>query len=361
MKRCCRAILVSLVLVPLEARADNSFDPLADFPDPKAARKLLADGRALLRQGNYVEACPKLEESIRIEANVGAKFDLADCNDHVGKIASAWAGFQEVATDGAAANQAERKKEAMQRVLVLEKKLPKLVIEVPKAAPGLEIRRDGIVVEQAEWGTALPVDPGKHRVTAWLPGRTRWLTIVESIEGATTRVQVPADPGAVVESVARAAPSAATTVTSAPLPAPSPPALAPSLSASAVPAPLKPSRSASKIEPKGPTAPTIVDGAFWTRTNVGLVVGGAGLASLAAGAGFGLASLGSRGDATEYCRGSWCVTRAGSTPDDAFHNGDAAAVATAIGAVALAGALIMIFTAPKSAERTSRHGTNLSR
>jgi hypothetical protein len=190
MKRCCGVVLVSLILIPIEASADGSLDPLEDFVDPQAPQKLLADGRALMRTGHYADACAKLEESIRLDASLGAQFDLADCNEHIGKITSAWAGFVEIARS-TSAEQAEHKRTARQRVRALEKTLPKLLIAVP--GPGVEIRRDGMMVPQAEWGTMIPVDPGQHRVTAAVPGRPRWLTIVDASAGETTRVEVPQD------------------------------------------------------------------------------------------------------------------------------------------------------------------------
>lgn len=188
MKRACRVILMSSFLFPLEAHADDSLDPLADFADPEAPRKLLAAGRSLMRSGKYTDACTKLEESIRLDANIGAQFELADCNEHIGKVASAWVGFRGVATP-----------KALERAHALEKKLPKLTIEVPNASPDLEIRRDGVVIARAEWGTPVAVDPGQHRVTARVPGRTRWLSIVDSSEGDTTRVEIPREFGATPE------------------------------------------------------------------------------------------------------------------------------------------------------------------
>lgn len=340
MKRSCHAILVSLVLVPLEARADNSLDPLADFADPK---KLVVEGRALMRSGNYVDACPKLEQSIRLDTHLGAEFDLADCHDHIGKVVSAWTGFRKVASD---ASQPERRREATQRMLALEKKLPKLAIEVPSAGLGLEVRRDGVTVEQVDWGREIPVDPGEHRVTAWIPGGPRWLTIVESSEGATIHVQVPRDLGTAADKIAVGPPPPA-------------PTAAPTVAAKPPPPVQLDLPVASKVTPGAATtapAPSIVDKGFWTRTNVGLVVGGAGIAGLLTGAGFGLASLSSRGDAGENCRGNSCTV---NSRDDAIHNGDAATVATVLGAVALTSALIMIFTEPKGAERVraSREST----
>jgi hypothetical protein len=191
MKRSALSIFVLLVLVPAVSRAA---DPLEDFPDPGAAQTLYQEARALIQKNKYSEACPKLEDSLRLEAGVGTRSDLADCNEHIGKIATAWAGFLDAAARSSkVASQADREKLARRRAQALEPRLPKLLIEVPKAMQGLEVKRDGVAIDAAAWGTPIPVDPGAHRVIVTAPGRTRWVTTVQIKEGETVRVEVPRD------------------------------------------------------------------------------------------------------------------------------------------------------------------------
>src|SRR6478672_4877951 len=65
--------------------------------DPTAAEALFRAGRAAADKGDYVTACPKFEESNRLDPELGTAFNLADCDEHVGKVASAWQLFKEVA------------------------------------------------------------------------------------------------------------------------------------------------------------------------------------------------------------------------------------------------------------------------
>src|SRR5262249_58286049 len=58
-----------------------------------AARTLFSEARELAAQGKYEEACPKFQESQRLRASMGALYNLADCWDHLGRTASAWALF----------------------------------------------------------------------------------------------------------------------------------------------------------------------------------------------------------------------------------------------------------------------------
>src|SRR5258706_7329882 len=65
--------------------------------DPAAAEALFRAGRAAADKGDYVTACPKFEESNRLDPELVTAFNLADCDEHVGKVASAWQLFKEVA------------------------------------------------------------------------------------------------------------------------------------------------------------------------------------------------------------------------------------------------------------------------
>lgn len=190
MKRSALAIVV-LLLALVVPKASFAGDPLEDFPDPEAAQTLDAEAHALLQQGRYVEACPKLEESLRLSPGLGTELDLADCNERIGKLAAAWSGFALAAARAKVAGEPLRERLASKRARALEPRLPRLVIDVPEALPGLEVKRDGVAVDAATWGAAFAVDPGRHRVTVTAPGKQRWVATIESYEGATTRVEVP--------------------------------------------------------------------------------------------------------------------------------------------------------------------------
>ena len=69
---------------------------LAQSSDQVAAEALFQEGVALLEEGNANAACPKLAESHRLDAATGTLMALSLCNEAVGKLASAWAGFTEV-------------------------------------------------------------------------------------------------------------------------------------------------------------------------------------------------------------------------------------------------------------------------
>jgi hypothetical protein len=128
--------------------------------DKAAAQALFEDAIKLMANRSYDEACRKLEESQRLDAAMGTRFQLSQCYAAIGHTASAWAGFVEVADLARAAGQEGREKAARERAAVLESKVSRLVIDVatPDLA-GLEVRRDGVVLGPAQWGAAISCRP----------------------------------------------------------------------------------------------------------------------------------------------------------------------------------------------------------
>jgi hypothetical protein len=175
-----------LVAAAPPARAEATADEKA------RADALFQEAARLVDAGNAREACPKLEESERLDAGLGTEFRLADCYERVGRTASAWAGFVELA---AKVKKPDQIRKARARAEALEPTLTRIFLVVPEgvaALPGLRIERAGQAVERAQWGTAVPVDPGTYRVQVRAEGRLPWETSVDATAaGATVRVQVP--------------------------------------------------------------------------------------------------------------------------------------------------------------------------
>jgi hypothetical protein len=165
----------------------------ADAQSSAAAQALFDDGVALRKAGKIEQACAKFQESLRLEATVGTRFNLADCMERLGKHATAWSQFLQVAADTERAGEPERAAAARARAKKLEPRLSKMIIEPARPAPGMVIERDGVAVGQPQWGTALPVDPGPHQVVAKAPGMKPWSQqVVVAGEGQLVTVQVPA-------------------------------------------------------------------------------------------------------------------------------------------------------------------------
>jgi hypothetical protein len=187
-----RALAAALALAgvasaaPAPARADATADQRA------SAQALFDDARRLMGDKRYAEACPKLEESQHLDPGLGTLLNLADCQAQTGRTASAWANFLEAAYQAKAAGQAKRETSARTRAAALEPRLSKLTILAVGLGGQATLRRDGAVVAASLVGTAVPVDPGEHVISASAPGRKPWETkIVVKGEGQQLTVSVP--------------------------------------------------------------------------------------------------------------------------------------------------------------------------
>jgi hypothetical protein len=161
--------------------------------DPAASQALFDQAVELTRQNKFDEACPKFQESNRLDPSIGAQFQLANCQELRGRIASAWVMFLDVATQSRARQQMERETVARERAAKLEPRLPRLLITVPEGSKisGLEIRRNGILVGSAQWGTPMPVDPGDVELSISAPGKQTLRQTVRLEESKTFSYSVP--------------------------------------------------------------------------------------------------------------------------------------------------------------------------
>jgi hypothetical protein len=160
-----------------------------------AAEALFVEGRRLVNEGHYAEACPKFEASQKLDPGLGTMLNLADCYERIGKTASAWAQYREAIPLARAAGASEREDMAVAHSKALESRLSTLTIRAMSGSEGgaaLDIRRDGVSVDPAELSTPIPVDPGTHEVDASAPGHRPWSTKVEvGGDAAKVVIEVP--------------------------------------------------------------------------------------------------------------------------------------------------------------------------
>lgn len=301
------AVLASALSVAGRARAD----------DPAAAQQLFDEGRALAAEGKTSEACPKFEESFRLDPRSGTKFNLADCYEVTGRTATAWTLFLEVASESQATGRADRESVARERASALAPKLSHLVIRVPPSSrvPGLTLTRAETVVGPAQWGSAVPVDPGTYSIKAESTGYRTWTTSVNVADGAASAV---VDVPALERLDAETGPT--TDVTSL--------------------------RGVdTSTEPKEPTPQHLV----------AYGLGGAGVIALGVGGFFGIRALSKHSSAKSAgCDGNVCPnTSSANEYNDARSAGNVATVLFVTGAAVLAAGAVVYFTAPSHGDSTS--------
>ncbi|HEY8038174.1 MAG TPA: hypothetical protein VIF15_00195 [Polyangiaceae bacterium] len=311
------AVVALSVAAPRLAQADTTAQ------DSAVAQSLYDEAKKLMAASKWGEACPKLEESQRLDPTPVTEFYLADCYEKSGRTASAWTTFLDLASSArrmGGAKAAEREKVARDRASALEPKLSQLTVDVPAAVrvPGLVVKRDGEVVREGQWGSPVAVDPGSHTIEASAPGKKTWTTS-QSVAGAgtstTVHVEALADePGAT---------TAPTQTASNPPPPPGGEQPAPTSSS-----PLK---------------------------TVGLVVAGVGVVGIAVGTIFGLQALSKNSDSNNGHCGppnfgdpNQCDSTGVGLRSDATSAGTISTIGFIAGGALLAGGAAMWFFAPSS-------------
>ena len=167
----------------------------AQSPDNRkvTAEALFETGRQLAAAGKYGEACPKFADSQRLDASTATLLNLANCWENLGRTATAWATYREAQSAAHVAGRQDYFAAAERHANALAPKLARITIHVPEATDGIQIERDSVVVERAEWGLAIPVDTGAHAIAATAPGHKAWATTLDVLQdGAALTVTVPA-------------------------------------------------------------------------------------------------------------------------------------------------------------------------
>jgi hypothetical protein len=181
----CLLVVFSAVHWPGQAHADTTEQ------DRATARALFEEGRRLAKAGKYAEACPKFELSQNLDAGIGTLFNLADCFEHIGRTASAWNNFLEVADAAARGSEHVRETLARQRAQQLLPRLSHLTLVLAEDSGVVQIKLDATVLGVGVLGAPIPVDPGTHTVQAVAAGKKDWASTVTVADGASVVVSLP--------------------------------------------------------------------------------------------------------------------------------------------------------------------------
>jgi serine/threonine-protein kinase len=248
--------------------------PAMSYAQGASAEALFREGRRLLKQGELEAGCDKLEASEQLESSIGTLLNLGDCREKLGRPTSAWTAFRKAeALAKHAGNDAKREQEAKRRADRLESELASITVQVgPKAKEhDLVITRDGEVVAREQWGAAILVDPGSHRVVVEAKGFERWESEISVGKGGKRWVVVPSLEPIPEPTPEPPKPPVATTTP----PKPEPPV--------AAPPPVEESPRVA-ISPPPPTPRAITVQPTWSTTRgIAVAVGALGVGAIAIG------------------------------------------------------------------------------
>ncbi len=162
----------ALVIIPRAAYAG----------DATLAEALFQDGKKLMEAHDYAHACPKFRASYDADPATGTLFALASCQEDLGQLATAWTNYMDVAERSKQEGRLDRAQAANDQATLLAPRLDKITIRVAgetAALPGFVVKRNGVPMAAAAWDTPIPVDPGVQEVEATATGKEPFHQIIK--------------------------------------------------------------------------------------------------------------------------------------------------------------------------------------
>jgi hypothetical protein len=164
----------------------------------KTAELLFQEGQTLVAKGKYDQACPKFEESQRLDPAIGTLLNLAHCYELSGRVMSAWSSYVDAETL-ARQKKDKRAKGAHDHAADLAPMVPKLVVRVVSPPADLAVTIDGQPFDLALAGAPVPADPHAVTIAATAAGFEPFSKTVTLVLAETTTVDVELAPVKVVQ------------------------------------------------------------------------------------------------------------------------------------------------------------------
>lgn len=163
--------------------------------DSALAESLFRQGKQAMEAGDLERACLMLQESNDQDPASGTLLALGRCLETSGKLARAWAVYNDAAALARREHRPDRETRAHASSSDIESRLPRIrivLVQSTKDLAGLSVERNGIVLPIAVWNNSSPVDPGPQTLTVSAPGKRTWHQEFEiPAEASTYVIPVP--------------------------------------------------------------------------------------------------------------------------------------------------------------------------
>ena len=267
------------------------------------AESLFRQARAEMKSGQPAAACPKFEESYRLDPSSGTLLNLALCEEALGNTATAWTKLRQFLDSVPAGD--SRLPVAREKMAKLEAVLPRVQLVIDQGDDQMLVQLDHVELRNASLSHAIPVNPGEHavRVTRSTGESNETIFRIQTAEKLEVRVSAPP----------RLAPAVSPPGSTPPPHVDRP---APSAAVSATPKTTSHDRSRERAVAYG--------------------LGAVGVAGLVTSGVFGLMALHDRNVVRDQCPNHECDTQAGlDAVESGARNAQIANVALVVGALGL--------------------------
>ncbi|HYQ18653.1 MAG TPA: hypothetical protein VEQ58_22920, partial [Polyangiaceae bacterium] len=186
----------------------------ASEPTPSeigVARRLFDEGKAAEDSGQFRVAADKFRRAASIKDTPGIRFHLARCEEEQGAFVEALLEYdraRELLDGGIKAADVEKLlPAARERVRA---KVAMLTVKLPEGVKNVSVELDGKMLSGSVVGVPMPINPGRHRLTAASVGRASFAADLELGNGDVRQlaVELPVSSTAPAR-VAQPAPAAA--------------------------------------------------------------------------------------------------------------------------------------------------------
>lgn len=158
----------------------------ADADNRKKADALFKQGKKLMADKRYADACEAFEKSQKLDPAIGTLLNAAKCYEEWGKLGRAYLAYQAAEKMANDAND-DRAPKIRELVVRIEPDVPHLTIKVPSdAPPDLEVTLDSRKVEKLN--EPFVVDPGPHTIEWRIPGGEKKAKIVPIDRGGDSEI-----------------------------------------------------------------------------------------------------------------------------------------------------------------------------
>jgi hypothetical protein len=198
MRRDWMVALVASYLAPwVTAQAANpppapasSSAPAADKATLVKARQQFQQALALETAGDWSGASVLFQQVAQVRLTPQVRFHIALCEEHLGKLAAALGHYQIAADEAQEAQATEVAAQVASRTEGLKARIPKILIERGAGAEYASVSLDGIALGATSIGTELPVDPGPHTIDATAQGYKPFNAKFQIAEKETKKIEI---------------------------------------------------------------------------------------------------------------------------------------------------------------------------
>ena len=170
---------------------------VASADKKERADALFKDGKKLMAEKRYADACAAFEESHKLDPGIGAQLNIARCYEEWGKLGRAFTTYQ--AAEKAAREANDKRVEDIKKLIAdLDSQVPRLTVKLPKDAPkGFQVTMDKKPITVL--GEAFVVDPGPKTLEWWVGNGPKKQKIVAVERGGESEVTLDVPKGTIVK------------------------------------------------------------------------------------------------------------------------------------------------------------------